>query len=991
MEKRKKTNRKQMVNRSIIVCFAMVLCGLMGLCFSLRVNAGDTIIRVGYINQCGFMEEKDGKCYGYGVDYLQELSKYTDWKYRYIYDSWENCLSKLEAGDLELICMAQYTEENAERFLYSDIPLGYEYTTVYAQKDSDIYYKDYTAMQGKRVGLLKGELYAAELSAFMEKNGLTLTPVYFETEQQVMEALRGGAVELAMVGSLHSHADLKIVDRFDVRAFYCITGMENVELMEELNRAMQLLKLAEPEIELELSEKYYQSAQVSSGPMFTRQEQEFIWKSDPIKVKLMADARPLSYEKDGELCGIFVRNLELLAEKSGLEFQIEMNSPRSEMDSQTEQMATEDYLMPRPKRAMGGLGMVGRLIASDPIMETQLSYVKRREGLIERGKDNYIFALTNELSYLPPMIFAKSDKYHIRYYDSAEACMEAVLHHEADIAIQDSYVITYLLQKPKYANSLAECPGETLTNEICLISSADNEMLIQIINKTIAYISQEEKSEAVTIEFLMNPYEQTLGDVLYSHLQSLMLIGVILIVSAGIYTLLLRRMMDLRIQKREYEILQQKVQQDELTGVYNRTCFYEKAREMIDGARESLCIVLMDIFNFKVVNELYGMENGDRLLRDMAQELLKIGEGREFLVARFNSDHFYMCMRKSDFETIDFPRRWKTFLTDMDITTCYGVFVIEEKMDMPVNLMCDRAYLAAHDMRWKRIEYIRYYNEEERNRIIREQEIENDMERALEEEQFCVYIQPKYDVSEETIVGGEALVRWIHPEKGFISPGSFISIFEKNGFIIRLDYFVWEETCRVLSELKKKGMQKHPVSVNVSRAHFYGKELKDKLEELVAKYQLKPADLELEITETICAEDPDIIYKKIRHLQDAGFKVAMDDFGSGYSSLNMLKEMPLDIIKMDLKFLDGGENIERSRNILRTLISLAQSMNLFVVVEGVETQEQVDFLKSVGNCHLQGYYFSKPVDENTYKEMLIQERMEYTDAEDNYSRRENNI
>ena len=218
------------------------------------------------------------------------------------------------------------------------------------------------------------------------------------------------------------------------------------------------------------------------------------------------------------------------------------------------------------------------------------------------------------------------------------------------------------------------------------------------------------------------------------------------------------------------------------------------------------------------------------------------------------------------------------------------------------------------------------------------------------------------------------MVRWFHPQKGMISPGEFIPVFEKNGFIIPLDYYVWEETCRFVAELKKKGYDALPISINVSRAHFYGKELKDKLEELINRFDLSMEDIELEITETICAEDPDIIYKRVKELQKSGFKVAMDDFGSGYSSLNMLKEMPLDIIKMDLKFLDGGDNEEKSRKILGTLISLAKNMDLYVVVEGVETEEQVKFLQSIGTRCAQGYFYSRPIDCKAFEAMLEKER-----------------
>ena len=247
-------------------------------------------------------------------------------------------------------------------------------------------------------------------------------------------------------------------------------------------------------------------------------------------------------------------------------------------------------------------------------------------------------------------------------------------------------------------------------------------------------------------------------------------------------------------------------------------------------------------------------------------------------------------------------------------------------------------------------------------------EIENEMEKALEEKQFYIVVQPKYDPGTGEIVGGETLVRWQHPEKGFISPGIFIKVFERDGFIIQLDYFVWEETCKIQAEMKKKGIQTVPISINVSRAHFYGSELQHKLKDLIQKYNLETRDIELEITESICGEDSEGIYDIIRELQKDGYKIAMDDFGSGYSSLNMLKEMPLDILKMDLKFLDGEES--KSRLILKALIEMAQSMELKVVVEGVEVREQVEFLKQFNDCIIQGYYFSRPIPQDEYLEYL---------------------
>ena len=317
------------------------------------------------------------------------------------------------------------------------------------------------------------------------------------------------------------------------------------------------------------------------------------------------------------------------------------------------------------------------------------------------------------------------------------------------------------------------------------------------------------------------------------------------------------------------------------------------------------------------------------------------------------------------------PRQFSSNLVDLDIKLNYGVFLVEDQKDLSISVMCDRAAIAAHNKERNEIEYIRYYSEEEHDQLLEEQQIEGEMKSALEERQFWAFIQPKYDVEKEVIIGGEALVRWKHPEKGMIPPYKFISIFERTGFIVQLDYYVWEETCRYIAEWKQQGIFKGPISVNVSRAHFYNRELQDKLLELIAKYRIQPGDLQLEITETICADDHDIIYRKIQELRDCGFEIAMDDFGSGYSSLNMLKEIPLDVIKMDLKFLDGAGDQKKSRYILESLICLAQNMNLKVVVEGVETAEQVEFLKTIGNVRAQGYFYSKPVEAEEYAQMLV--------------------
>ena len=340
-------------------------------------------------------------------------------------------------------------------------------------------------------------------------------------------------------------------------------------------------------------------------------------------------------------------------------------------------------------------------------------------------------------------------------------------------------------------------------------------------------------------------------------------------------------------------ILRSKVERDVITGLYNRPSFYQIAKERIQESDEDLYIVTADIANFKIVNEHYGMNTGDRVLKDIGIQLQKLDESGRMILSRFVNDHYYMCIPKSVFDRIVLPKNFKIFLEGMEIRMVYGVFLVEDK-ELPINVMCDRALEAAHDKMHTYVDYIHFYDESVHQQTLLEQELESEMERALAERQFYVVVQPKYDPNGEQIVGGEALVRWQHPEKGTISPGVFIQIFEKDGLIGSLDYYVWEETCSLQAQLKQNGIKTVPISINISRIHFYNSELRHTLREMIRKYGLESSDIELEITESICGEDAENIFDIIRELQSDGFKIAMDDFGSGYSSLNMLKEMPLD-------------------------------------------------------------------------------------------------
>lgn len=929
---------------------------------------GKETVKIGYDLNSSFIKENNGEYYGYGVEYLEKIAEYTDWEYTYVKDdSWQESLDKLRKGEIDLICTAHYTEERAQEFLYADIPLGYETTLLYTAIESEISYQEYKAMNGCRVGLLAESYSAKDFLDYMSNHEISCETIYFQRENDMLDALEKGELDMLAIGSRYGTDTLKMVDRLGANAFYCITNKENKILIEEIDNVLQQIKFDNPEFEGELNAEYFGHNSVSNAPLYTKEELEYIENAETVKVKIMINQRPSCYIENEEVKGIWVEYVNLLSEKSGIQFEIEVGDINEASEDVYTELLEQGYLLLRSQRAREYNNRSGDNLTTIPLSEIKLSYFQRKDEFVQSRNEECIVGITKDLTYIEPLLLEEHSGYQFVYCESAEAAMEALINEEVDLIVQNSYWASYLMQKPEYADKLTEVPGTDYNNNIVFVGSENQQMLIQILNKAINHISDDERGAIVTRELLLNPYPLGIEDIWYQYWKWIVGITVAIVAGFVVYTILTRRMAKLGIQKKEYELLQKKVQLDELTGLYNRGYFYEMAKELIANAEEEMCIVTMDISNFKVVNELYGMNTGDRLLKEIGQQVLKLEGDHEFLPSRFMADHYYMCMPRSEFEKMQLPKSYKTFLEDMDIKVVYGVFFVEDQTDMPINIMCDRATLAAHDKHYGYVEYVHFYNDSIRQEMFKEQEIENDMEKALEERQFYIVVQPKYNGVTKEIIGGEVLVRWQHPEKGIISPGIFIKVFEKNGFIIHLDYFVWEEACRLIAKQNEAGIY-IPLSVNVSRAHFYGNELKHKLLELVDTYGIRPEQLELEITESICGEDPEVIYDKIRELREAGFKIAMDDFGSGYSSLNMLKEMPLDIIKMDLKFLDGEE--AKSRLILGSLIKLAQAMELKVVVEGVEIASQVEFLTRFKDCYLQGYYFSRPVVEEVYEEMV---------------------
>ncbi|MGN0170805.1 MAG: EAL domain-containing protein [Lachnospiraceae bacterium] len=436
---------------------------------------------------------------------------------------------------------------------------------------------------------------------------------------------------------------------------------------------------------------------------------------------------------------------------------------------------------------------------------------------------------------------------------------------------------------------------------------------------------------------------------------------------------------DRTMVERTMEQLSYRAQHDVLTGLYHSESFYEEAYNFICARNNEQCVVcIWDIDRFKVVNELFGSSTGDLVLCRLAEQLRTL-IGEEGVCARAGSDRFAFVTVKRYFDSV-LPQieqilegrgNWNPI--DYTLQMHMGVYVIDD-IKVPIGLMCDRADMALQMVKGNYLKHYSFYSEELKNTMLSEQELTCEMENALREEQFMILLQPIVETATGRTIGAEALIRWNHPAKGMINPGIFLPIFEKNGFISMLDLFVCEQVCKFQRRQIDQNLPTVPISINISRVNFYKPEFVQEIRRLTQEYDIDPTLIKIEITEGAYEDNPQYMMEAIKDFQASSFKILMDDFGSGYSSLNMLKDFNVDVLKIDMKFVNDLETSDRANNILFFILQMAKALKMETVAEGVETKLQYELLASMGCDSIQGYLFSRPITQEDFRNRLNEEK-----------------
>lgn len=922
-----------------------------------------TELTVGYCeNDDMIRRDKDEDFYGYGVSYLEELSQYTGWKYRYVKIPEEERISALVKGQVDLLCNVHRDCSQQEELLFSGEPSGKEYGMLCTRKENgEIFYDDWEAMKGKRIGISSDSGLERGLKEYAEQNGITYEPVYIEGFENLMEALQEKTVDMVLVSSLKEPENYRYVGKISSEEVHFAVQKDHSLLMEELDSAMEEIKKENPLFLSSVYQQFYGDPhQRLTGT--TREEYEFILEAEPLRVACDGDNYPLEYieEETGDYAGVYRDVMDLISEESGLRFEF---------------VPLEDFKDAWDMAAAGEIDLIARNFGHEKMeeyyhLEDSKSYLSVENVLIGRKglevHEGMSLALPEKYIDLRYFFQEEEPAWEIGLYDSIKSCLEAVNKGEADASPIPVILLQTVYNLKEYGNTQI-ISDQMRTIPISVgIGGYHRKELKSILDKAIDRIPEAE-FESCMVRYAVNvTYEPTMTELIKKILPY---------IGAAMPAIVLGGTILVRKREKHFQHL---AMTDSVTGLWNRVKFYQEAQEILEKNRDkTYLLITLDINKFKFINNDFGSKAGDKILYVLGERIRDIFEGRGYF-ARNTADIFFILIEEQQYKPAMLDSLNKAVYFDNNgkrqyykIVVKAGIRVIEPEDDRTeLILYVDQASLARKTIKDKAESSQAYYDENMKRILEKENEIERRMEAALQKREFQVYLQPKYDLRSERIIGAEALVRWIHPEKGMIPPDDFIPLFEKNGFILKVDFYVYEEVLKRMARWVESGKELICVSVNVSRVHISTADFFINLNRLVEKYKIPKRCFELELTETIMGGETSLTRTFIRECKKEGYKVSIDDFGSGYSSLNLLKDLPVDILKIDKGFLDEAEESRRSNIIVEQVVEMAKRMEIKTLCEGVETRKQLTFLKKIGCDMVQGYLFSKPVPMDEFEKLV---------------------
>lgn len=954
-----------------------LFCLILGICIILFPTIGiyateeNKILKVGFYEQEGYFE-KGSNFSGFGVEYLNSIAKYTGWNYEFVEGTREECLQWIENGNIDLF-FPIYTNADIPNVYLSSRIIGEDYCYLYKSSNNfEVSHEDFEIFKDCVVGVVSGSGIEEKIEEYCEKKGFRFDSiVVYPSLEEVRQDLADGKIDLIAADSYVNLENMEVVGSFVSGLITFASSQE--EIIAELDAAMDEIKLSNPRYAEELRARYFGEGS-QKNLEYSAEEIEFLSQDLKYKVALCKEQYPISFfNEEGVYCGIAVDILTTVKYYTNISFEYIYVDSYDEGEELL-QNGNVDILAGTvlEKQDIYDLNEAKENDSIAGFFEMDLAFIGK-EGIDLSEKLNVAISSYMEKSLL--YLEEKYPQYNFIVYDNDEACFDAIVNKETELAVQTDTKINELSIYDEYKDirKLKNIPADFM---VAFTIKAEEPMLVDVMNKTLSGLS-----EAAISDIENNNMEHierkgmTIEEFLEYYFWDIM---VSVIVVLGILLSMIMYVKYKREQKSK-----EKAYRDSVADVSSMEKFRLDIAPMMEGsAKDDYFAIAVDLDKFKVINDLYGYDYGDRVIAFLAKKLKEDLKPQDY-ITRISADNFLVfkagsnineiyqyldrVFKKVDDEIARVDRHFRMILKA-------GIYRIR-KEDQVLSNIIDKANLAKRNMKKSHRSSYNVYSDEMRQKNIEDKNIENDMEEAIRTGQFRMYLQPQIDLATKEIVSAEALVRWIHPEKGMISPIKFIPVFENNGFITRLDLFVWEEAIKTISRWKNEMVPAVPIAINLSRVDMEREGMIESLIELMKKYKLESEWIKTELTESVYLENETLILDQMTKLKKFGFKIAVDDFGSGYSSLHLLKSMPVDILKIDKSFLDISPDMKSKEEILiRDVVDMGKHLELQIIMEGVETLEQSDFLEAIGCDLVQGYYYGKPMSVEDFEKELLKKK-----------------
>lgn len=948
-----------------IKCMAAALAaGILLLLTALAAGAqapSPTVVRVGFPIQAGISEvDENGEYTGYLVDYLEELSLFTGWKIEYVRAEGDintqltTLLAQLQNGEIDLMGTMNRSEALEEMFLYPDQSYGSSYSVLAVREDSPYAAGDFSGWDGIKVATYPRMVNGmALLAEYAESHGFTYEVVEYPTSGEMLEAVYSGEADAVVQVDISLPEGLRSIGRFAPNPYYLALAPQREDLLPDLNAGLEILSRTYVDLEQELYETYF----LDSDADFIASEENlaYIRSLGRVRVLFFSGDAPYQYLQGGELTGLAVEYFDDFARQVGLDYEAVVESDCTRA-AQMLRNGEVDLIACLPTdSALAGEDLVR---FSQPYVT---SYSIRTYGEEKAGQEDQQLECTLDIEAQLREIrdegglYGWIDGYSLDYYLRKGNVYEGVGTNWAD------------RKKCSYAVAVSNAlPGQ--------------ERLTSMLNQYIGALTSQDVQARLS-DYLQDEVEYTPTEWVQAHRESIALGAAMaaLVMGACIAYISYQKIAN-RALVRENQLLYFSIH-DELTGAYNRTYFCSEV-EKLQADDKPVALVAMNIRQFRYLNDAFGAHRADQLLCRM-KELLASGIHEGELLCRPSDDSFFLALdddapnalvgRLNEFQK-QLRMVSRLFLNGYQMTVYCGVVSARVRPgEISIQSSLNRLRVALDHAKVMGGGAICFYDDAMHEEDQLRQYIEANMERALAEGEFQVYFQPKRNLRTGQVDSAEALVRWQTRDRGMLSPGTFIPLFEQNGFCSRVDLYVLENVCQILRSWLDAGYAPITVSVNQTKSLFISEDYPDKLMDTTRQYGIRPQWIVPEILEGLAFENVDQLNDIIDQLHRAGFRVSMDDFGSGYSSLNTLGKLHIDQVKLDRMFLMDVHKEQRGpqQEVMRMVFALAKKLGMETVTEGVETESDEEMVRAMGSAYGQGYYYSCPIPAEEFRKTYL--------------------